>query len=35
MIAGACQISFEKIYEKLHGNSASEAVAKAIKQGLT
>jgi DNA-binding NarL/FixJ family response regulator len=41
MIAGACQISFntvhshiKKIYEKLHVNSASEAVAKAIKQRL-
>jgi DNA-binding NarL/FixJ family response regulator len=41
MIAGACQISFntvhthiKKIYEKLHVNSASEAVAKAIRQRL-
>lgn len=41
MIAGACRISFntvhthiKKVYEKLHVNSASEAVAKAIKQRL-
>ena len=41
MIADACQISFntvhshiKKIYEKLHVNSASEAVAKAIQQRI-
>lgn len=41
MIAGACGISFntvhshiKKIYEKLHVNSASEAVAKAIQQRI-